>query len=341
MVGPPPDTWAVDAGKGRAFELAPDLWRLRLPLSWPGIGASNAYALKRDDGGLTLVDCGGGGDPSTWEALERAIRDSGHELRDIREIVITHYHSDHVGSLDWLARRTGAEILGHPAHGHFTNAAERPGELAALRGRRARAEGVPADRLHAFTDMREETDGIDGPVHPAHHLRDGDVVRSVHGAWQVIETSGHCPSHICLYEPAARMLIVGDLLSAEFHPWFDYGYSADPVQETFDSLERIRSLGDPALVLPGHGRPLEDMPALVQMHVDSFAGLLEATRAAIAGGSTTGYEVTAAVFGGDLSDIDLVLRFTETIAYLSHLRRTGLIERHTDDEGVYRHRPAG
>jgi hypothetical protein len=36
-----------------------------------------------------------------------------------------------------------------------------------------------------------------------------------------------------------------------------------------------------------------------------------------------------------------VTRFTETIAYLSHLRRTGRIVRHIDGDGVYRHRPAG
>jgi glyoxylase-like metal-dependent hydrolase (beta-lactamase superfamily II) len=338
MVGPPPDTWAVAADKSRAFELAPGLWRLRLPLSWPGIGATNAYALKRADGGLVLVDCGGGGDPSTWAALERAIRDSGHELADIREIVITHYHSDHIGALDWLTRRTDAAILGHPAHGHFTDAAERPDELAAIRGRRARAEGVPADRLHVFTDTREETEGIGGPVHPTRPLRDGDVVKSVHGSWQVIETPGHCPSHICLYEPTARLLIVGDLLSAEFHPWFDYGYSADPVRETFESLERVRTLGEPALVLPGHGRPLQDMPALVQMHVDSVADLLQTTQAAVGAGSSTGYEVTGAVFGDDLGEIDLALRFTETVAYLGHLRRTGKIVREIDGDGLYRYR---
>ena len=337
MVGPPPDTWVVPAEKGRAFALAPNLWRLRLPLSWPGIGASNGYALERADGGLVLVDCGGGGDPTTWEALERAIRDSGHELADVREVVITHYHSDHVGALQWLVRETGATVLGHPAHAHFTDGAQRPDELAAVRGRRARAEGVPADRLHVFCDMREETEGIDGPVHPDRFVRDGDVVTSVHGDWRVIETPGHCPSHICLHEPTHDLLIVGDLLSAEFHPWFDYGYSADPVRETLQSLERIRALGEPALVLPGHGRPLQDIGALVQMHVDNVTALVEATRAAVGTGASTGYEVTAAVFGADLSEIDLVLRFTETLAYMGHLRRTGAIARETDGDGIDRH----
>lgn len=341
MVGPPPDTWAVPAAKARAFQLVPDLWRLRLPLSWPGIRASNAYALKRRDGGLALVDCGGGGDPSTWDALVHALRETGHEPGDVREIVLTHYHSDHVGALAWLAQATDAPVLGHPQHQHFTEGAERPAEVGARRARRARAEGVPLEWLDVVSDMREETEGITAPVHPSGHLREGDVIETVHGGWQVIETPGHCPSHICLCEPTAGMLIVGDLLLAEFHPWFDYGYSPDPVQETFQSLRRIGSLRNPTLVLPGHGRPLEDMPALVQMHEDSLDALLGATADAVAGGASTGYDVARAVFGTDLAGIDLAVRLTETIAYLGHLRRTGRIVRSVGADGVHRYRPAG
>jgi glyoxylase-like metal-dependent hydrolase (beta-lactamase superfamily II) len=334
MVGPPPETWAVPAEKGRAFELTEGLWRLRLPLPWPGIGAANAYALARADGGLTLVDCGGGGDPSTWVALETAVRSSGHELDDIREIVITHYHSDHTGTLGWLVEQTGAHVVGHPAHAHFTDGAERPGELSAARRRRAAVEGVPEDRVDLFGDMSEELDGIDGPVHPDRPVRDGDTVASVHGDWRVIETPGHAPSHICLWQPDHRLLVTGDLVSAEFHPWFDYGYSADPVAETFDSLQRLRKLGEPALTLPGHGRPLDDLPAVVQAHIDGIVARLESMRAALRSRSATAYQMTGVLFG-ELSEIDLVLRFTEALSYLGHLRRQGKVTRELTADGIH------
>jgi glyoxylase-like metal-dependent hydrolase (beta-lactamase superfamily II) len=306
-----------------------------------GIGAANGYALARDDGGLVLVDCGGAGDPTMWAALDAAVRDTGHELSDVREVVLTHYHSDHAGPLEWLVHRTGARILGHPAYAHFTDGAERPEEIAALRRRRSIAEGVPPDKLHAFEDMREETEGIDAPVPPDEPLREGDSVTSVHGEWRVLETPGHCPSHLCLHQPEHGIVIVGDLLSQEFHPWFDYGYSADPMQETFDSLQRLLELPEPSLVLPGHGRPLEDMPGLIRMHIEEFEQRLQGVRGALAAGMQTSYEITLGVFGDDLGDIDLVLKFVEVVTYLNYDRRAGRVERYVDDDGVFRHRLAG
>jgi glyoxylase-like metal-dependent hydrolase (beta-lactamase superfamily II) len=313
---------------------------LRLPLSWPGIPAVNAYALARLDGGITLVDCGGGGDPSCHAALEAALAAIGHAVEDVRSVVLTHYHSDHAGALQWLVRRAGCEVVGHPAYAHFTDPAERPAEIGTARWRRAKAEGVPDAALDAFADTREETDGIDAPVHPDRPLREGDLLESTLGTWRVLETPGHCPSHLCLHEAASRTLIVGDLLSHEFHPWFDYGYSPDPVIETLSSLDRVRALGELSLVLPGHGRALDDAPALIEMHQFGLAERLQAVRSAVRAGAHTGLEITYAVFGPDITDFDAVWRLTEILCYLRHDRLCGRIRRQLDDDGRFRYEPA-
>lgn len=337
MVGPPPTTWAVEAAGARTAEVAPGLWRLRLPLSWPGIPAVNAYALARRDGKLVLVDCGGGGHPSCHTALEAAIAGTGHTLEDVCSVVLTHYHSDHAGPLAWLVEQTGCQVLGHPDHAHFTDAAERPREISAARRRRAAAEGVPAGSLDAYADVREETDGIDAAVHPHVRLREGDTIDSALGVWTVLETPGHCPSHIVLHEPVSRTAIVGDLLSHEFHPWFDYGYSPDPVAETLASLDRVEALGEPALVLPGHGRALDDVAGLLEMHRTGLADRLHATRTAIADGASSGHEINSAVFGAELTDVDAVWRLAEILSYLRHDRLAGRIARVTGEDGIFRY----
>jgi glyoxylase-like metal-dependent hydrolase (beta-lactamase superfamily II) len=327
----------VEPDAARASEVAPGVWRLRLPLSWPGIPAVNAYALSLADGGVVLVDCGGGGDPTCHAALERALAASGHLVDDVRSVVLTHYHSDHAGALQWLVERTACAVLGHPDCAHFTDAGERPDEIAAARRRRAAAEGVPLDALNAYADVSEERDGIDAPVHPDRPLREGDTIESTLGTWRVLETPGHCPSHICLLEPDSRTLIVGDLLAHEFHPWFDYGYSPDPVAETASSLARLGALGKLALVLPGHGRPLEDAAALIALHQRGLQERLRAVRAAVAAGATTAHEINQAVFGPDMTETDAVWRMAELLAYLRHDRLAGRIRRRADPDGVFRY----
>jgi glyoxylase-like metal-dependent hydrolase (beta-lactamase superfamily II) len=336
MVGPPPDTWAVNPESARAFELVPDLWRLRLPLPWPAIPAVNAYALSHPDGGVVLIDCGGGGDPTCRAALEIALNRSGHEVEDVREVVLTHYHSDHAGPLEWLAERSGCVISGHADHAHFTDASERPDEIEAARRRRAGAEGVPAELLEMYSDVREERDGVDSPFHPRRALREGDTVVSVHGTWRVLETPGHCPSHICLYQPETGILFVGDVLAPDFRPWFDYGYSPDPVGEMNASLDRLDALTNLTLVLPGHGRPLADVAGILALHRSGLADRQRAVREAVADGAQTGLGVTHAVFGDELPPLEAVWRLGETICYLRHDRLAGRIER-KEENGRFRY----
>lgn len=337
MAGPGPASWVVEFDGVRTYEVAPGIWRLRLPLPWPGIPAVNAFALGRDDGGVTLVDCGGGGDPSYHRALDEALTRTGHRVEDVRLVVLTHYHSDHAGALEWLIERSGCEVAGHPDYAHFTDGGERPAVIEAARRRRAEAEGVPAGDLGDVASTSEETDGIDAPIHPGQALREGDTVTSSAGTWQVFETPGHCPSHICLHEPDRGIVLVGDLLSLEFHPWFDYGYSQDPVHETLGSLDRLEALGEQRLVLPGHGRALEDVPALIAEHRAGIAERLGLVREAVAAGAANGYEITIALFGPDLGVSDLSFRLTEVLAYLRHERLAGRIVRETGTGGRFRY----
>jgi len=321
----------------RTYQIAEAIWRLRLPLPWPGIPAVNSYVLALDSGGVALVDCGGGGDPSCHVALASALAEVGHRVEDVRLIVLTHYHSDHAGALQWLRERSGCEVAGHPDYAHFTDGGERPAEVMAARRRRAEAESVPADELDEVSSTIEETDGVDAPVHPGLDLRNGHTIASAAGTWRVLETPGHCPSHVCLHEPDRRILIVGDLLSQEFHPWFDYGYSADPVAETFASLQLVGRLGEQRLVLPGHGRPLDDTPALIDRHRVGIADRLRQVREAVASGAGNGYAITTAVFGAGLDSSNLAFRLTEVLAYLRHERLAGRVVRETGADGRFRY----
>lgn len=338
MVGPPPDSWAIQPELSRTFEIAPGLWSLRLPLPWDTITHVNAYAIERDDG-IVLVDCGSAGDASHRGALEAALGEAGFTIKDVRLLVGTHTHSDHVGLAAWVIERSGVEFWMHPDSGHFYDGTREPARIAAARERRARQEGVPEHLLELYADVREETDSILAAVTPDHPLLGGVRIGSKLGDWEVIETPGHCPTHVCLLQPEHRLIISGDLVAAAFSPWFDYGYSADPLSEYLDSLDAVERLPSPLLALPGHGRPISDLPEAIALQRRGVAERLEQTLAAIAAGPAGAYELTGRVFG-DLDPHAGVWKLGELFAYLKHLRLAGMITRHEAADGTFTYRLA-
>ena len=338
MVGPPPESWAVKPAGARTFEIAPGLWSFRLPLPWHHITHVNAYAIECDDG-IVLVDCGSAGDVSHRWALETALGHAGFVVEDVRLLVATHTHSDHVGLAAWVIKRSGASFWMHPDTAHFYDGTREPERTAAAREQRARQEGVPEHLLALYRDVSEETDGVLEPVRPDHSLIDGTKIQSRLGAWDVVETPGHCPTHVCLVQKDHRMMIIGDLVASAFSPWFDYGYSADPVAEYLDSLEAIERLQEPELALPGHGRPITDLSAAIALHRRGVAERLQQTLAAIAVGPAGGYELTQRVFG-DLDQQAAVWRMTELVAYLKHLRLAGAVIRDEGPDGTFAYRLA-
>jgi len=340
MVGPTPDIRAIDPAAVAVFELRPGLWNLRLPLVWPGITHVNAVVLAGTGGGVTLVDCGTAGDATCWDALVAGLAETGHGIGDVTDLVITHAHSDHFGLAAQVVAESGCTMWMHPAHEAFTDGALDPGRIYAARERRARAEGVPEDVLDQYADTGEETDFALTPLPPFRELRGGMQVPSSLGPWDVLETPGHSPSHLCLYQPQERLLILGDLVSRVFAPWYDYGYTADPVAELAASLDLVEGL-DVELALPGHGRPIEDLDEIVEMHRAEIERRLELVAAEVARQPGPAYEIGLRTFGPTPSMMAEVGRLQEAMACLRHLRLEGRVVREELPSGVFRYSLAG
>src|SRR3954453_7556563 len=171
MAGPTPASWAVDPARASAEVVADGVWRLRLPLAWPQLTHVNAYAIEGD--GVVLFDCGMAGHPSAAEALEYALAAAGIVPGDVRTLVGTHAHCDHVGLAPWLVARSGCEVWLHPATQHCFDAIREPQRIGAARERRSGAEGVPEDRLGAYASLDEELEGLMGVVPADQPLTEG------------------------------------------------------------------------------------------------------------------------------------------------------------------------
>ena len=339
MVGPTPDSRSIDPGRVAVFELRPGLWNVRIPLVWPGISHVNVAVLSGAEGGITLVDCGTAGDPTCWEALVNGLAETGHGIADVTDLVVTHAHSDHFGLAAKVVAESGCTMWMHPAHEAFTDSALEPERMSAARERRARAEGVPEDVIDQYADTGEETDFALSPIPAFEELRSGMQIPSRLGAWDVLETPGHSPSHLCLYQPQQRLLILGDLVSRVFAPWYDYGYTADPIAELSASLALVEGL-DVNLALPGHGRPIEDLADVIAMHQEEIVRRLALVDAEVAREPGPAYEIGLRAFGPSPSMMAEVGRLQEAMACLRHLRLQGRVVREVLPSGVFRYRLA-
>jgi glyoxylase-like metal-dependent hydrolase (beta-lactamase superfamily II) len=308
---------------GRGERVLPGVYRLRLPLPWPGVPHCNAWALSAGDG-FVLVDTGMHNEQSIAH-LERALAMCNLRLEDVSLVVCTHAHSDHCGQAVPIAEQAGCELWMHPSHELMNRLVEDPEAVLARRLEVARQSGVPEEPLRRYAAERGSSNpGIVGPLRADRDLLDGVTVQSDLGDWVAYETPGHAPSHVCLFQPERRLLISGDHLLGRISLYFEYGYSPDPVGEFLRSLDVVERLGA-RLCLAGHGRTFTDVHAhihgnraLVEEH---FAKVLEA----LADRELTAFDVVGAVYGESLSQQNGQWLLSQTLGYLTHLQSTGAV----------------
>jgi glyoxylase-like metal-dependent hydrolase (beta-lactamase superfamily II) len=319
----------IEKAVGRGERVIPGIWRLRLPLPWPGVPHCNAWAIAAGDG-VILVDTGVH-EPGSLGHLERALEMVGLRLDNVRLVVCTHAHADHCGQAATVAERTGCEVWMHPRSEHLFRQVEDPEAVLSRRLEIARQSGVPSEPLQRWVEARRGQ----GPLAALPLEIDRDLVPGVEletdlGTWHVIETPGHAPSHVCLHQPDRRLLLSGDHLLGRVSLYFDVGWTPDPVGEFLESLERTQSLGA-RLALSGHGRPFTDVAGHLAANRALVAEHLDKVRAALSDGELTGYEVAPRVFGEAFGAATGAWLFTETMAFLGHLELRGEARRIAGD----------
>ncbi len=202
----------------------------------PRVFPVNVYLVGEDDG-FTLIDTGmAGGEGFMIEAA----RERGAE---IRRVVLTHAHGDHVGSLDALrAALPEAEIAISARDARF------------LAGDMSLDPDEPQARLRGGWRVCE--------TRPDRLLSSGEKV----GSLEVIASPGHTPGHVSLLDTRDGTLIAGDAfqtrggvaVAGTFRPLFPFPALATWHRPTaLESARTLRAL-HPSRMAVGHGEVLED-----------------------------------------------------------------------------------
>ncbi len=197
--------------------------------------------------------------------------------------------------------------------------------------------GVGDDDIGDLTAYEDWGRYVTGVVDATHPVAGGEALSVAGREWKVVHTPGHSPAHICLWAPEERILISGDHLLGAITPHIDFKRGDEnPLGEFLTSLEKMEAL-EPALVLPGHGRPFEDGAArarVVARHHDRRLGsILQVVRHE----PHTAEEITEDIFGSTLLHFQKRLALGEALAHIAYLRSQGDIERIVSDDGIIRY----
>src|SRR2546426_63396 len=160
-------------------------------------------------------------------------------------------------------------------------------------------------------------------------LREGDDV----AGWAVVELPGHADGHVGYLRDG--VLVAGDHLLNRITPAVGlYPESRpDPLRDYLASLRRTVELA-PRIVLPGHGEPILDARGRATEILAHHAARLAETAAALGPEPRTGYEVSLALFGGELGPTQRRFAVAETLSHLERLVRQGRAARCGDGQVV-------
>ena len=300
----------------------------------------NAYLLH-DDAGSFLVDCGmwdPNADDGGFAELRAAVEVTGHTLEDIKALVITHAHIDHFGMAGRVVEATGCELWMHEGARDQLEMYGDPdtlsGEMRAMLADHG-ASSDEIDELTGFEDWRPFVHTMSG----ATRWLKGDETFDVGGrTWTVVHTPGHDAAHICLWSEQDRILISGDTLLGSVTPHIDFRRGDDnPLGDYLASLAKLEAL-EPALVLPGHGRPFEDGAERARVTARHHDRRLGAIVQVVRREPHTASEITDEIFGDTLLNFQRRLAFGEALAHLAYLRLNGEVERIESEDKKFLYR---
>ena len=196
----------------------------------------NCFIIVRDE--LTLIDTGM---PRNSEKIVQYIQEVlNRKPSEIKTIVLTHFHVDHVGNAYDLKKLSDAKVAVHEADADYV--AGKKTQPVPRRGRGMIMGMIFKVLLGLFFRSK--------PVEPDIKLRDRDTVAGL----TTIHTPGHTPGSICLFDPVSKILFVGDLLRFNGRN-IGMGPLALDSNEVQQSINKIAAI-DFDIMLSGHGVPM-------------------------------------------------------------------------------------
>jgi glyoxylase-like metal-dependent hydrolase (beta-lactamase superfamily II) len=215
---------------------------------------TNWYLVEAEEG-VTVVDCGV---PSSWDSLVQALEQIGRTQRDIRAVVLTHAHFDHVGFAERARRELGVPVYVHTNDVPLTQHAwrydhERP---------RSFYIATQVQALPVIATFLRHRAFWPAPIKSVVRYGDDEVL-PVPGRPAVVPTPGHTLGHCALHLADRNVALAGDAVvtfdpyTARSGPRIVARAATADSERNLASLDALAATGA-RTVLPGHGEPWTD-----------------------------------------------------------------------------------
>ena len=308
--------------------------RLQIPTPF-AVGRVNCYLIEDDP--LTLVDTGPNSGKSLDE-LEHQLADLGRSIADIELVVLTHQHIDHLGLVEIIADRSGADVAAIdvvvPFVENFGDDIEADDKFAASL---MLSHGIPEDVVVALRSVSRSFRAWGAKAKVTRPLHDGEQLKLRDRSLEVQHRPGHSPSDTVFWDADREILICADHLIAHIssnplisRPLDGSNERPHALMIYIESLRKTREL--PArILLPGHGEPITDHRALIDERFALHRKRSEKIHGLISERPRTAYEIAQELWG-NVAVTQAFLTLSEVLGHMDLLAADGRAREVVDGE---------
>jgi glyoxylase-like metal-dependent hydrolase (beta-lactamase superfamily II) len=315
-------------------ELAPNIFRIVVPLPIPVISSMNAYVIT--DPARHLIVDPGMAHTLCFDAMQMAVRELSLDLGRT-DFFMTHHHMDHFGLVSWLMAEGSVIYI----NGVEASSIERIASQEILEDMTFILQriGFPEkDPMKVASELLGDEYRARSPW-PFRHVFEGDLIERGGHIFTCIVTPGHTMAHTCLWEAHCKILFSGDAIS----PVVQFLSDRDnPLQNHLESLDRLRRM-DIDVILPGHDAVFRDHRGKIDQLKALHVRKTQASLAILADGEKTAFDVASCLHqhtkGLDpwetLSPILKFISARDSLAHLRYLENIGKVRSQVNGAKIF------
>jgi glyoxylase-like metal-dependent hydrolase (beta-lactamase superfamily II) len=305
-------------------KILPGLYKIDVPLPGSPLKATNSYVVKETDRSL-IIDTGWNRE-DCMTALVSGLRECGVDLQQA-DFFITHMHADHSGLVSNIAGKGARIYFGQPDAEIIESSTPEHWEKMIDFARRC---GFPAKELE--NGVRSHPGRRYSPRNSLNMsvLKNGDTISIGDYSFRCVETPGHTPGHICLYEPSKKVFICGDHILLDITPNITLSTEdGNPLKQYLMSLDNVYDL-DVELVLPGHRSIFKDQKKRIRELKQHHRARLREVISILSKGGQNAFKIASQMtwdIGFKSWDLfppaQKLFAFGEAMAHLKYLEEAG------------------